>query len=51
LTEVHLAMLVGAVLLQSLLGWRWFLIVLGGAWWLAGRARWLAVMVGLGGLV
>ncbi|MCD9147860.1 hypothetical protein [Pseudophaeobacter flagellatus] len=51
MTETHLVLMAGAVLLQSLLGWRWFLIALGGAWWIAGRARWLAVLLGVGGLM
>jgi len=43
--ELELSIVVLAVLLQTLLGWRWFLIGAGALWWLAGRSRWLAVML------
>lgn len=47
--DLELAIVALAVMLQTMLGWRWFLLLAGALWWLTGRSRWLAV--GLAGFV
>ena len=50
--ELILALALAIPLVQSILGWRWFLILGGALWWLMGRrVRWLVVgLIGGAGL-